>query len=199
MENPMLYDVENKIIKALIILPGKPLILKDIKGNLRGFQNELQDDCLKTLKINNDFLMFYSENSNEGKMLIVKIINDIYTSLSQKDIYKLLPEILPNLNFNCVEQEETGPNKWDGSIRRIKFYGSHFEMKVTGRGSDIMVLFGETSQGWFACMPDYNAGCHLSGFLSDKFYNTERLSEAIGVVDGITVASAIHYIANLIN
>lgn len=53
-----------------------------------------------------------------------------------------------------------------------------------------MVLFGKTTQGAFACMPDFKAGCHLVN-LRDIFLNTERLGEVIEKTDGITVACAL--------
>jgi hypothetical protein len=56
-----------------------------------------------------------------------------------------------------------------------------------------MVLFGKSSRGYFACMPDFDAGCHLAN-LNDLFWNTERLAKAIGVVDGVTVASALFHL-----
>ncbi|MFD3156690.1 hypothetical protein ACFIJ5_07490 [Haloimpatiens sp. FM7330] len=60
------------------------------------------------------------------------------------------------------------------------------------------MLVGKTSQGNFACIPDWGAGCHLA-CLSDEFYNTEKLSNVIGTVDGITVASALAAIADEID
>lgn len=58
-----------------------------------------------------------------------------------------------------------------------------------------MVLFGETSRGGFACMPDFGAGCHLTD-LKDKFWNTEKLTQVLGKVDGITVATALCALAD---
>jgi hypothetical protein len=61
-----------------------------------------------------------------------------------------------------------------------------------------MVLLGKTSLGSFACMPDFSAGCHLST-LDDLFYSTEKLSDVMGKIDGITVASALYSIADKIH
>lgn len=44
-------------------------------------------------------------------------------------------------------------------------------------------------------MPDFGAGCHLAS-LKDKFWNTEKLTEVLGKVDGITVASALYALAD---
>lgn len=59
----------------------------------------------------------------------------------------------------------------------------------------IMVIFGKTSRGYFACMPDFNVGCHLVQ-LCDIFWNTEKLTKVLGKVDGITVATALVALAD---
>ena len=79
----------------------------------------------------------------------------------------------------------------------LKNYGSHYEFMIQSRSS-IMVILGKSSTGYFACMPDFNAGCHLA-FLNDVFWNTERLSMVLGKVDGITVASALVFLAEKIH
>lgn len=76
----------------------------------------------------------------------------------------------------------------------FKNYGTHYEFFIQSRSS-IMVIFGITSRGYFACMPDFNVGCHLVN-LNDMFWNSERLSMVLGTVDGITVASALVALAS---
>jgi hypothetical protein len=71
----------------------------------------------------------------------------------------------------------------------FKDYGTYYEFMIQSRSS-IMVIFGKTSRGYFACMPDFNVGCHLVN-LNDTFWNTERLTAIIGTVDGVTVAHAL--------
>jgi hypothetical protein len=58
-----------------------------------------------------------------------------------------------------------------------------------------MVMYGETSRGGFACMPDFNVGCHLVN-LKDRFWNSEKLVNILGYVDGITVETALYNLAN---
>ena len=82
---------------------------------------------------------------------------------------------------------------WSGSISRFKNHGTHYEFLIQSRSS-IMVVFGITSHGYFACMPDFNVGCHLVS-LNDVFWNTERLTAILGTVDGVTVASALVFLA----
>lgn len=90
--------------------------------------------------------------------------------------------------FICKHRKKS----WPGSISMFKDHGTHYEFLIQSRSS-IMVVFGKTSRGCFACMPDFNAGCHLTN-LNDVFWNTERLTAALGVVDGVTVASALQYL-----
>jgi hypothetical protein len=79
--------------------------------------------------------------------------------------------------------------KWSGNITNLIEYGSHYEMRIESL-SGITVLFGETSMGTFACMPDFGAGCHLAE-LSNEFYSREKLSGIINQIDGITIAKAL--------
>jgi len=93
------------------------------------------------------------------------------------------------MQFECQWKNE----KWSGRITNFTDYGTHYEINIQSRSS-VHVLFGRTSLGGFACMPDFNAGCHLiSPF--DTFWNTERLSFVLGMVDGITVAQALYHLA----
>lgn len=68
-------------------------------------------------------------------------------------------------------------------------YGTHYEFTIQSH-SNIMVIFGETSGGYFVCIPDFNAGCHLDK-LNDISFNTERLTAVLGTVEGVTVAHAL--------
>jgi len=101
------------------------------------------------------------------------------------------------LSFTCRMRTGDGIECWDGIIPRLKDYGSHYEIRIESR-SGIMVIFGKTSNGGFACMPDHAVGCHLSD-LTDKFWNTERLVPILGEVDGITVAQALYTLADKLN
>lgn len=95
--------------------------------------------------------------------------------------------------FICNHKGE----KWRGTITDFKNYGSHYEFWIISRSS-IMVMFGKTTRGYFACMPDFNTGCHLVD-LQDKFWNTEKLINVLGVADGVTVAFALFSLANILN
>jgi hypothetical protein len=100
------------------------------------------------------------------------------------------------MNFECINQTETESEKWEGVIKKFVKYDGYFEIMIESRSS-LMVLFGKTSRGGFACIPDFGAGCHLVD-LKDKFWNTEKLVEVLGTADGITVATALYALADLI-
>jgi hypothetical protein len=98
--------------------------------------------------------------------------------------------------FECIWKKGKKIEKWPGRIENLQEYGSHYEMLIQSRSS-IRVTFGKTSSGAFACMPDFNAGCHLVN-LHDTFWNTESLTRVLGKVDGITVATALYHLADKI-
>ena len=98
--------------------------------------------------------------------------------------------------FECVGKNFKGSEHWKGVIRDFRRYASHCEFRIESR-SGIMVIVGKTTYGGFACMPDFGAGCHLSR-PNDRFWNTESLTEVLGEVDGITVATALQVLSGAI-
>ena len=99
--------------------------------------------------------------------------------------------------FECINKGNHRTEKWSGKITDFKSYGTHYEIKIQSR-SGILVLFGKTSHGAFACIPDFGAGCHLAN-PRDLFWNTEQLVRILGKVDGTTVAAALNALADKIN
>lgn len=95
--------------------------------------------------------------------------------------------------FGCSRKIGKKTEHWNGIIHDIIRHGSHYEIRIESR-SGIMLVFGKTSRGGFACAPDFGAGCHLVD-LKGKFWNTETLTAALGKVDGITAAEALYVLA----
>jgi hypothetical protein len=95
--------------------------------------------------------------------------------------------LINSINFKCTHNK----TNWTGKINDFKNYGSHYEMRIESR-SGITVLFGKTSMGSFACMPDFSAGCHLAE-LDNEFYSKQKLFNVINPVDAITVARALSF------
>ena len=85
---------------------------------------------------------------------------------------------------------KSSKRKWSGQITKVINYGSHYEMRIESL-SGITVLFGKTSMGTFACMPDFQAGCHLAE-LNNEFYSKEKLMGVINPIDAITIAKALN-------
>lgn len=97
--------------------------------------------------------------------------------------------------FKCVLKTHSDEAEtWNGFITNLSEYGSFYELRIESR-SKILVLFGKTSYGYFACIPDFGVGCHLAD-LRDRFWNEEQLSHILGPVDGLTVANALYTLAD---
>lgn len=94
------------------------------------------------------------------------------------------------ISFECIKKGKRKTERWSGIVPGIIQHGSHYEIRIESR-SGIMVVFGKTSRGGFACMPDFGVGCHLVD-LKNIFWNTEKLTKVLGEVDGITVARALY-------
>jgi hypothetical protein len=75
----------------------------------------------------------------------------------------------------------------------FKDYGSHIEFRIESFSS-ITVIFGKTSLGYFACMPDFRAGCHFIE-PDNEAYNQEKLIPVMNTIDGITVARALNFLS----
>lgn len=103
------------------------------------------------------------------------------------------------IRFRCSFQWDVAErDDWDGFIKQITCFGSHYEVLIASRSS-IRVLIGKCTSGLFACLPDYQAGCNLSA-LDDTFYNSERLIYAMeSPVDGTTVACALRALATVLD
>lgn len=98
--------------------------------------------------------------------------------------------------FRC-EKTKKKYESWEGEISKIEQNDGCYEIWIKSRSS-IMVVFGPTSRGGFACIPDFNVGCHLVD-LRDNYWNTQQLVKVLGEVDGITVASALYKLSEKIN
>ena len=97
-----------------------------------------------------------------------------------------------NTVFECICKHGRKTEHWKGMITDVINHGSHYEIWIKSR-SGIMVMFGKTSRGGFACIPDFSVGCHLVD-LKNIFWNTEKLTDVLGKVDGITVARALYFL-----
>lgn len=97
---------------------------------------------------------------------------------------------MKGLEFICRMKKGKGMEEWPARITRFMDHGSHFEMTVSSRSS-INVIFGQTQNGGFCCVPDWGAGCELASY-TDFTWNLEHLQAAMkNKVDAVTVACAL--------
>ena len=101
------------------------------------------------------------------------------------------------IKFECTMKTGKKIESWSGMITKLTKFGSHYELKIESR-SGFIVVIGKTNYGNFACIPDYDVGCHLSA-LKDLFWNSERLRKIMNKVDGITLAYALQAVAEYID
>jgi hypothetical protein len=103
-----------------------------------------------------------------------------------------------SFNFQCSYQWSDGEvDSWNGRVMDLKSYQSLYEFYIQSR-SGILVLAGKYAHGYFACLPDFQAGCYLSSF-NDLSYNREKLITAMNnPVDGATVAGALKALADIL-
>jgi hypothetical protein len=100
--------------------------------------------------------------------------------------------------FECIDViDKSNTIPWKGRIINLIKYESHFEMKLQGRAI-INVIFGKTNYGGFVCIPDLGVGCPTANF-KDKFWNFESLHRVLEKEDAITVACALHGVADILD
>ncbi|MEL7568685.1 MAG: hypothetical protein AAGU27_27995 [Dehalobacterium sp.] len=99
------------------------------------------------------------------------------------------------MTFLCSYRWENGKKEcWSGKVAQIYSCGSHYVIFLQSRSS-IRLLIGKTCSGFFACIPDFWTGCHLSS-LNDFFYNQEKLLLAMdNAIDASTVAFALKHLS----
>ena len=91
--------------------------------------------------------------------------------------------------FMCSHRNKS----WEASISVFRRYDTYYEFMIQHNLS-ILVVFGRTSKGYVACLPDFNASCYLFT-LNDLSFNSERLINLLGVANGVTIASALLFLA----
>lgn len=94
------------------------------------------------------------------------------------------------MEYQCIKESNHKTSYWSGIIKNIKRNGSYYEMEVNARGSYFHVIFGTHSYGKYVCIPNWEVGCELTDY-TDLFWNTERISMQMSIVDAISVATAI--------
>lgn len=101
--------------------------------------------------------------------------------------------------YNCYNSKakRISEKTWIAEIFNLSINRNHYEMDVTGRGSNFHIIFGKSQKRGYICIPEWDVGCQLAS-LEDSFWNKEQLEKQLGTVDAITVATAIKEVANII-
>jgi len=91
--------------------------------------------------------------------------------------------------FRCRERIHDTYEEWDGYIRRISNYGSHYEIRIDSRSGFVFIV-GQYAAGAFISIPAFEVGCDLASY-GDYFWNNEALARRMNPVDAATVAEAL--------
>lgn len=91
--------------------------------------------------------------------------------------------------FHCSEKIGRSYEEWDGYVKSICNYGSHYEIQIESRSGFILIV-GNYAYGSFISIPAFGVGCDLASY-SDYFWNNENLARHMNPVDAATVAEAL--------
>lgn len=94
------------------------------------------------------------------------------------------------MDYPCKYKTKT----WDGTYENLEISQDRLEVDVSGRGSSFHIIVGRYQNGNYLCIPSWQVGCELAGY-QDTFWNREQLARQIGVVDAVTIVSAIKEIS----
>lgn len=82
---------------------------------------------------------------------------------------------------------------WQVSLKSITNYGNYYKAIIEARSTHFDILVGYTDDYNWVALPIQEVSCSLASF-DDIFWNEERLSSLIGVIDATTIATAIAFI-----
>lgn len=100
------------------------------------------------------------------------------------------------IRFDCFDSANRSTTSWKSYISRLVYFGSHYEMKILGK-SDITVIFGNTSSGYFIYFPEHETGFNIPN-TTEVIENASKLMSIFENVDAVTVAYGINTASRLI-
>lgn len=100
------------------------------------------------------------------------------------------------MEFECIWKKGKKVEKWLARVEEIHDNGKFSEVYISSRSS-IRLIIGYGKWGNFVCVPDWKVGIFLADF-RDFFWTSEKLCRLMGKVDGITAATVIKEIADII-
>lgn len=97
--------------------------------------------------------------------------------------------VLIECSTTIEEKQET----WQATLKSIINYGDYYEATIEARSTHFDMLVGATDTYHWVALPIQEVSCSLSN-PSDTFWNEERLTSLIGVVDATTISRSIAFI-----
>ena len=97
------------------------------------------------------------------------------------------------ISIECSTTIEDKQQTWHANLKSIMNYGDYYEATIEARGTHFAMLVGKTDNYNWVALPIQEVSCSLAS-PSDTFWNEERLTSLIGVVDATTIATVISFI-----
>ncbi|TDW07917.1 hypothetical protein EDD63_1821 [Breznakia blatticola] len=98
--------------------------------------------------------------------------------------------------YNCI-YEDDDLIEWEATVEHTGNNKENHETIFTGRGSKIIAVIGQSTNGNWICFPEREYGCYLSS-LDDVFWNQEKIENGLGIIDAQTVAKGLKYLKTII-
>lgn len=94
------------------------------------------------------------------------------------------------MEFKC----KNGKENWTGTLDKMIIHKENIEIFISGRSTLIHGIIGESSVGKWICFPEREYACGLAS-LDDTYWNEEKISGGLGIIDAITVAQCLKQIS----
>ncbi|WP_281518662.1 hypothetical protein [Thomasclavelia cocleata] len=98
-----------------------------------------------------------------------------------------------NIIIKCSTNLNDKKETWQANLKSITNYGNYYKAIIEARSTHFDILVGYTDDYNWVALPIQEISCSLASF-DDIFWNEERLSSLIGVIDATTIATAIAFI-----
>lgn len=98
-----------------------------------------------------------------------------------------------SISIECSTIIENKQQTWQANLKSIMNYGDYYEATIEARSTCFNMLVGKTDNYDWVALPIQEVSCSLAN-PSDTFWNEERLTSLIGVVDATTISRSIAFI-----
>ena len=98
-----------------------------------------------------------------------------------------------DIKIKCSITLNNKKETWQASLKSITNYENYYEASIEARSTHFNMLVGHTDSYNWVALPIQEVSCSLAS-PSDTFWNEERLTSLIGMVDATTIATVISFI-----